>query len=333
MRSVSVLIVNYNGRQHLDGVLGSLRRQTRTPDEVIVVDNASSDGSVEHLRERHGWVRLLALDRNTGFTGGNNAAAAAAIGEILVTLNSDTVVDEAWLEELVVPLEADPALGATVSKIMLGPPGSQMIDCAGAELNNLGYYWGRGANQVDRGQFDSPEHVPGVTACAMALRASALEGEPLFDDELFMYYEELDLTLRLRGRGYAVRYVPSAVVYHLRGQSVKASVALPLIFQQSYANRNRLKLVCKYFPLRLLVRNAPLLLLSALYWDLVFLRAEGPRYAAKALRAQFRYALLGWRERTVVSSLQSTNWVDDLTWHSIAGVLRFRSELGGYEPN
>jgi len=330
--SVTVIVVIHNGEAHMPALMESLRLQSRMPDEVIVVDNASTDSGADYLRAEHPWVRIVTLDRNAGFTGGANAGAASASGDVLVTLNDDTVVDREWLAELIQPLEEDSTLGATVSKVFLGPPGSAVIDCAGAEFNAMGFNWGRGANEQDATQFDAAEFVPAVTAVSMAVRASALRGEDLFDDSLFMYYEELDLTMRLRGRGNRIRYQPTSIVHHLRGQSVLRKSNDSWVFQQALANRNRMKIVAKYFPLRAIARNAHRIVLSLMHLNVRLLRARGPRFAAQAASEQIAYFFVGLRERRSLVGLDASLWAPDMQQHSLLGVLRLRRRLGGYEP-
>src|SRR2546425_1195478 len=107
MPKVSVIIVNYNTRHLLGELFESLARQTRAADEVIMVDNASGDGSVEYVRKQFPWVTVIAWPRNTGFAEGNNIAFANAQGEYVALLNSDTVVDEQWLAELARALDGN----------------------------------------------------------------------------------------------------------------------------------------------------------------------------------------------------------------------------------
>lgn len=331
--SVSVIIVVHNGAAHIAQCLDAVQSQTVLPEEVIVVDNASTDHSSALVRTHFPGVHLIRLPQNVGFAGGANAGAAVAGGEILVTLNDDTIVDSAWLANLIDPFLKDPEVGASVSKILLGRPGSTVIDCAGSEFNNLGLNWGRGANRPDSGQFDAAEDVPGVTACSMAVRRTALAGEELFDRELFMYYEEFDLTLRLRGRGYRIAYRPESIVHHLRGQTVARAAADAVIFQQRLANRNRIKIFCRYFPLQLIVRNAGLVAASLIYWDFVFARRRGIRFAIACVREQASYALKGLLQRKQDQGLDARKWIRDMTQHSLVGVLRARRELGGYEAS
>ena len=327
MPKVSVIIVNYNGRHLLGELFESLARQTRPADEVIMVDNASTDGSAEYVRQRFPLVKVIEALTNTGFAEGNNIGVASAQGDYVALSNSDTVLDERWLAELMQVLEADDRIGAGVPKISLDASCTR-IGQAGAEFNNLGNLWGRGCNQPDNGQFDTVTEVPGLTACSVMLRREVFEGEPLFDPSFFMYYEELDLTLRLRARGYSIVYVPTAIVYHKLMQSMKKASRRPHLLQQFYCNRNRIKIVMKYYPFRVLVRSLPLLLLGLAYWDWRFLREGGPRFFLRSLFAQIQYALHGLIDRLRGNTVKSENWLPWMKYQTLREVWALRSSSG-----
>ena len=325
---VSVIIVNYNGQHLLGDLFESLAKQTYPAAEVIMVDNASADASIEYVRQNFSWVKVVPSATNTGFAGGNNLGLTNTNGSYIALLNSDAVVHERWLAELVLALDKDESIGAAVSKIHIAID-KPTIDCAGAEFNNLGFVWGRGANEPDTGQFDEAMAVPALTACSTLIRRSALEGNPLFDSKLFMYYEEFDLALRLRGRGYSIFYVPTSIVYHKRSQAVK-KVDRPYLFHQFYSNRNRLKILTKYYPLSVLARNLPLILLSLVYCDWVFLRKGGPAFFLRAVAAQIRYGAQGILERLRGRAVDSRHWLPWMTKHSLRDILALRAKLGTY---
>ncbi len=195
------------------------------------------------------------------------------------------------------------------------------IEQAGAQFNNLGNYWGRGFTQEDSGQFEQEEEVAGLTACAMLLRRDSLHGEPPFDRTMFMYGEELDLTLRLRARGYRILYTPHAVALHHGMHSVRKTREKPRLFQQFHSNRNRAKLLLKYYPWPLLVRGAPLIAVSFLYWDAVFLLRGGPTFFVRAVAAQLHGAASGLRQRDRAVIQEAPRWLRWLTRQSLSGLL------------
>jgi GT2 family glycosyltransferase len=327
LAEVSVIIVNYNGRQHLGELLASLARQVQPAAEVILVDNASSDGSATYVRQEFPWVNVIKLKENVGFAEGNNQGLAHARGDYIALLNPDTRVNEQWLSELVRALELDERIAAAVPKIYSdGSPST--IEQAGAEFNNLGHCWTRGFNQPECGQFDAPTEVPALTGCSVLLRRKALRGEPLFDQDLFMYYEEFDLSLRLRGRGHTVMYAPKAQVHHKGMQSIRQTTRQSNLLQQFYCNRNRLKILFKYYPISLLARNLPMICLSVAYWDAVFLRYLGPRFCLRAVAAQMRYSVQGFRERRRVSNVRADQWLPWMTHQTLRDVLTLKNDRG-----
>jgi GT2 family glycosyltransferase len=326
MPKVSIIIVNFNGRHLLEGLFKSLSRQTFPADEIILVDNASVDGSVACVRQNFPNVTVVQLPINTGFAGGNNAGFAKAQGDYVALLNSDTTVDERWLAELVRALDADERVGAAVPKIYLASANPR-IDQAGAEFNNLGNIWGRGLNQFDQGQFDTETEVPALTGCSAIVRRQALGGEPLFDARLFMYHEELDLTFRLRSRGYSIMYVPTAIVHHQMMQSIRHNFPEPRLLQQFYCNRNRVKLLAKYYPLSVLIPSLPLIFLSLIYWNSFFLRKAGIVFFLRALSGQVRYALQGLNERLRGKGVAAEKWLPWMKTQGLRDVLSVRTAL------
>jgi GT2 family glycosyltransferase len=319
--AVTAIIVNYNGLPFVREAVQSLLDQTTPPEQLILVDNGSTDGSVAFLRELFPSLQILEAGRNLGFTGGNNLGAAHARGELLALLNSDAVADARWLETLSATLERNPQAGAAVGKILMAErPGH--IDQAGALFNNLGNYWGRGYTEPDEGQFEEECEVAGITCCAGMVRKAALEREPLFDESIFMYGEELDLTIRLRSAGWSILYTPHAVVRHGGMKSVQATQASPRLFQQRLANRNRLKLLMKYYPASIVVTSSPLVLMGMAYWTAVFIRHAGWR-AAWAFVADLALGIRrGLRERDARMLRSSERWRPWMTRHTLGGVLR-----------
>jgi len=324
MQRLSVIVVNHNGKAFLAELFDSLLRQTQSADEVIMVDNASTDGSAGYVRRRYPWVSVVESPTNVGFAQGNNLGVEKASGEYIALLNSDAVADERWLAESMKAFEIDTRVAAVVPKIYRASE-SCIIECAGAEFNNLGHNWTRGFNEQDRGQFDAVTEVAALTACAVIIRRSVIEGVPPFDPDFFMYTEEFDLSLRLRGKGYAIVYEPSAVVYHKGMKSVQAVSSDSRLFQQFHCNRNRVKILTKYYPARLLLRNLPMICLSLVYWDLVFLCRSGPILMIRAVRSQISYAVKGLKERRRVGDIVSARWLPWMTRHRLRDIVALRS--------
>jgi GT2 family glycosyltransferase len=327
--TVSVVIVNFNGREFLPEAIESLTSQTVVPAEIIVVDNASTDGSQDMIRERYPGVILLELEENTGFAAGTNIGFRHASGEFIALLNSDATAEPHWIEAMTLALGRWDDAAASVGKIFVrDDPGR--IEQAGAEFNQLGNYWGRGQGEMDEGQFDREGEVPGVTGCAMMIRRDAVRDGEFFDPSLFMYGEELDLTIRLRLRDYRIIMAPDAVVLHRGMMSVSKRVQQPRLFQQFHSNRNRLKLIARYYPLTIILRSLPLLLISLAYWNLFFLREGGIRFALRAISEQVEYLMLGLKQRersNILSAEKWTKWMTRQTFNDLLYMKRRMEQL------
>lgn len=211
---VSVLVVNFNGTVHLPACLTALERQSLSRDqfEVIVLDNASADGSVEMIRTRFPWVRLVASDTNTGFAEGNNLAARHARGRRLALLNNDTIPDSFWLEEMMRVADRDPTAWVVSKLVFAHDPTT--INSTGLILLRDGRGADRGFRQPDCGQYEAGGAV--FAGCAAAVLLPKPDG-PVFDPRYFVYYEDLDAQWRHRLRGRSVIYAPRAVVRHVHG--------------------------------------------------------------------------------------------------------------------
>jgi len=181
---ISVIIPNWNGTTLLPGCLDSLRTQTHPDYEVILVDNASTDDSVEMTRREYPEVRVLELDRNLGLTGGVNAGIAIARGEIIALLNNDAEAEAtpAWLTELEAALARHPEAGSVASKMLLYDQ-PKTINSAGDFYQTDGIPGNRGVWQQDDGEFDQEDLVFGGCGGAVAYRRTMLEQIGLFDED------------------------------------------------------------------------------------------------------------------------------------------------------
>lgn len=215
---IDVIVPNYNGQSHLETCLAALQHQTRHADmRVTVVDDASRDDSVAFVRTNYPEVQLLVLPHNQGFVAACNAAIATTSGEYVVLLNNDTEVTPVWLAELIGALEAHPEYAFAASKLMLFDRRT-IIHSAGDYYRIDGVPGNRGVWQVDAPQFQRVQEVFGPCAGAAAYRRKALNqlavGGAVFDRDLGMYCEDVDLNLRARLHGLRTIFVPTAIVYH-----------------------------------------------------------------------------------------------------------------------
>jgi GT2 family glycosyltransferase len=211
--SVSVLVVNYNGRDYLDRCLTSLRELDYPSEqlEVVLVDNASSDGSVEHVRAQFPEVRLLVNDDNVGFSPAVNQAAEAATGAFLALLNNDAAADPAWLRAAIPVLEGEPDVACVASKILRED--GETVDYAGGQLSFYGHGFAKGVEQADAAD-DRIRDTLFASGGAMIVRRSTFLDVGGFDDSYFAFFEDVDLGWRLWILGYSVKYVPASRVFH-----------------------------------------------------------------------------------------------------------------------
>lgn len=289
----SVIVVNHNGGEYLRQCLESLGPVCHHTDEIILVDNASTDGSVSGVPQAFPDVRLIRSPVNLGFGGGNNLGVRWASGDYLAFLNPDTVVTPGWLTALVEALEADPTIGLATSQILLmGDP--ERINACGNDIHCTGLTLCRGMGLDHTTMPDSTE-VSAVSGAAFLIRREVFESLGGFDEPFFLYMEDTDLSLRARLAGYRCVYVPTSVVYHrytLRFGPRK-------IF---YQERNRYLMLLKALRWRtLLVLFPALLLAEVVTWGLVLLR-ERRRLTEKV----WAYAWIVQHWRDVVERRRQT---------------------------
>ncbi len=247
---VSIVIVTWNGKAHLDACLTAVAAQDANA-ETILVDNASTDGTAEYVRERFPWVRILTLATNLGFAGGNNAGARVAAGRYLAFLNNDTVAEKTWVRTLLGGLdEAGGTLLATSRIVYMHDPG--IIDSAGDGMTRAGGAFKRFHGRPTAVADESGE-VFGACGAAFVIARRLFDELGGFDEDFFASHEDVDLSYRARLRGYRCRYVAGAVVRH-RGSATLGRVSPFAVFQ---GQRNLEWVYFKNTPASLLVRTLP----------------------------------------------------------------------------
>lgn len=223
MSTIAIVILNFNGRHHLEQFLPSVMASTCPTMEVIVADNASTDDSVFFLRQHYPTVRIIQLDRNYGFAGGYNQALKQVKSDYYVLLNSDVEVEPGWIEPILALMEKDPSIGACQPKIRMYA-NKELFEYAGAAggwLDYLGYPFARGrvfdACEKDIGQYDQTEPIFWAGGCALFVRAELYHQLKGMDTYFFAHQEEIDFCWRLQLAGYKVYVCTDSVVYHLGG--------------------------------------------------------------------------------------------------------------------
>lgn len=239
----AVIVLSWNGKPYLEDCLAAVLAQPYPDFEVLLVDNASTDGSADFVAERFPRVRVIRNHKNLGFAAGMNVGLKAAPGEILVLLNQDTVVREHWLAALVEAMAADPAVGVAGCKILY--PDGKTIQHAGAMLDYpLGFAHHYGYGELDQGQYDTLRQVDYVTGAAMGIKREVIAQIGYLDEDLSpAYFEDAEFCLRAREAGYKVIYVPQAVLIHHESSSTgKESYD-----QNRYYHKNRLLCLLKHY--------------------------------------------------------------------------------------
>ncbi|MBQ3249861.1 MAG: glycosyltransferase family 2 protein [Bacteroidales bacterium] len=228
---VAVVILNWNTegflRDFLPGLLQSVRNVEGA--EVIVADNASTDGSMTVMKEMFPQVRTIAFEKNIGFTGGYNRAFEQIDSEYFVLINSDIEVPEDWLGPLVDWMDTHPECGACAPKLHSWQEREKFeyAGAAGGYIDLFGYPFCRGRIlnrlETDKGQYDTPADVFWATGACLMVRSSLYRRLGGLDDRFFAHMEEIDLCWRMQLEGFEVTVVPESVVYHLGGGTLPAS--------------------------------------------------------------------------------------------------------------
>lgn len=286
--TVSIVVVNYNGRAHLDECFASLRAQTYPNVELIVVDNASSDGSLELLR-RHDDVTLIPSAENLGYAGAVNLAATRASGTYIAVLNMDVVVEPDWLEPLVAFLETHPQAGAVTPKVLLYERRDR-INALGQNVHVTGLGFNRRLHYPDAPGAGAPEVVSGIHGAAFVMRRALFATIGGMNATNFMYHEDVDISWMVTLAGYDLYCVPGSVIYHKYDLTMNP-------WKLYYLERNRWALLLASLRPRTLLLLLPLLLLTELMM-LAFCLRRGRAFLA----AKGRAIRWNWDRRRVIQA-------------------------------
>jgi GT2 family glycosyltransferase len=251
--TLTVAIATYNGRELLHATLTSLAAENFRDFRVIVVDDASTDGTAAWLRERWPDVELIAHSTNRGVTAALNAGLRASQSEFVCLLNNDIELDPDCLGELMRSLRGDPAAGSACPKLLSFDDRS-LLDGAGDTFNWAGTGWRRGHGERDVGQYDREQPIFGACAGAAVYRRTALETVGLLDEDFFAFYEDVDWSFRAQLAGFSCRYVPRAVAYHIGSATLGKGET---DFTRYHTWRNGIWIVLKDYPLLLLLLHVP----------------------------------------------------------------------------
>ena len=255
-KKVSVVILNYNGVEHIDECLSTVLNQTYPHYDVIVVDSASSDLSVNYIQSKYPDVILLPFKENLGYARGNNIGIEHTDGDYVAILNNDTIVEPDWIKELVKTLQSRDDVCFVTSKLKIYHD-RDTINARGIVIHYTGPSFNNGLFERDD-DSSSQMSVPGVNGCAFAGRRDVLKEIGAFDPDFFMHMEDADLSLRARLAGYDILYVPTSVVYHKYRLNIGSNEKFYRL------ERNRYLLLLKNYSTRTIVVLLPALLLTEL---------------------------------------------------------------------
>jgi len=222
MKKVSIIILTYNSRDNIEVLLKSINAQTFQNFEIIIVDNASQDETVKFIKENYPEIKIIINPENYWFAKGNNIGIKQAQGEYILICNDDIKLDSNCLQYLVDDLNNNQKIGAITGKILRLTDNTDysIVDCAGLKKTIYRKFINIGENQPDLGQFDNKQQIFGVSGAFFLARKKALEDikyqDEYFDQDFVAYKEDIDLSYRLRQKGWKIIYQPKAVIWHKR---------------------------------------------------------------------------------------------------------------------
>lgn len=249
---MAIVILNWNGRKYLELFLPSVLMSTYGNYEVIIADNASTDNSLNFIRERYPFVSIISLIKNFGFARGYNEALKQVTADYYVLLNSDVEVEPGWITPVVELMERDASIGACQPKVMMysNRASFEYAGAAGGWVDKFGYPFARGRVfdhcEIDEGQYDSIEPIFWASGAAMFVRAKVYHQVRGFDEYFFAHQEEIDMCWRMQLAGYKVMACPASKVFHLGGGTLPKGNE-----QKVYLNfRNNLIMLAKNLPVK-----------------------------------------------------------------------------------
>lgn len=299
--TISIIIVNYNAGHYLEKCLASLYETVPAGCEIILVDNNSADNSVQYVTSTYPMTHIIQNNENPGYGGGNNIGARYSRGEYLIFLNPDTITTTGWLEALIRPLAQNPQIGMTTSRILL-MSNPDAVNACGNDTHFSGLTLCRGMND-QAAKFETLSTVGAVSGAAFAMRKRDFEALGGFDETLFLYMEDTDLSWRVRLAGYDCVFTPESIVYH----DYQLKFGVRKIYYQEF-HRYVMLLKCFHWVTLLLLLPA-LLLAELVTWGFVLLRE--PHSSKNKLQA-YRSVWENWRTiRILREQVQSSRQISD----------------------
>lgn len=257
-RKVSVIVLNYNGKRLLERFLPSVRRLEYDGYETIIMDNASTDGSIDFVRENFPEFRIVENKENEGTAEGSNVGARNSSGDYIVWLGNDMEIDPQLIKEMVKTAESDPSIGIVGCKVLKLDKDNEetdVIDTIGAGLDIYGFIDPRGHDEIDRQHLDFETDVFFAFGCSLLIKREVFDKIGGYDPKYFTLADDTDLCWRAKLAGYRVVVNPAAIIYH------KLSATLRTAFSRSrlryFAERNTLRTLLKNYSTWTLVKVLP----------------------------------------------------------------------------
>ncbi len=219
--NTSVVIPNWNGKDSLQACIDSLLKQS-LKSNIIVVENGSTDGSLEFLQNKYPDIQLVINKKNLGFAGGVNSGIRASIersDDFVALFNNDATADKDWLKNLVDKMNSSPKIGIAAPKILTSD--GKHMDSTGDMYSNWGLAYPRGRGEQTSDKYDDSTDIFAASGGASIYRIKMLEQIGLFDEDFFAYYEDVDISFRAQLAGWKIAYVPTSIVYHEIGGTSK----------------------------------------------------------------------------------------------------------------
>lgn len=249
-----MLVLNYNGKQHLECCLSSLEKQTYDNFETILIDNASQDDSVDFVEENFPDVKIVRNNQNSGYAGGMNFGARQCNAEYLLFLNNDVEVEPNLIEEMMKTIISDSSIASCNAKVLRFYE-RDVIDCAGLKLDVYGFPYIIGHNEKDSGRYDTVRDTFQIGTCALVKR-QVFEKIGGFDDVYFALSEDIDLCWRAKLAGYRIVITPFARLYHKASATIKElRYTRPRI--RYLSERNIIRMLLKNYSTWTLVKVLP----------------------------------------------------------------------------
>lgn len=278
---VSVIIPNWNGKSLIKNCLDSLKKQSYKNFEILVIDNGSTDGSVEFIKKSYPDVNLIELKENTGFAPAVNLGIKICTGLYMVLINNDTIVDKDCLRFLVKSAKKDKDIGMVAAKI-LQMDNPKLIDSAGDYIDAVGHANNIGYGEKDGKNFDKGQNVFLVSGGGCLIKREVFEKVGFFDPDYFAYMEDVDFSFRAQFKGFKGWLQPKAVIYHKHKATSKKFPA----FTEYLQYRNMTMTILKNFPRSLFLKDLNWLKILLVNINTMrFLASKG--YFIQALKAQW----------------------------------------------